>query len=100
MLKFRYKLKLDENVAAKCSRHPRYNPEHDGTGGIRGQCTTCWDLYNLYKTRLDLDRAVRDFLRHAAPWTKYRERRKKKAPAKPDSTIVPPEDNISVPPVS
>jgi hypothetical protein len=27
MLKFRYKLRLDERVRAKCPRHPRYDPK-------------------------------------------------------------------------
>ena len=42
MLQFTYKLKLTERVKAKCSRHPRYNPEKDGRAGIRGGCSTCF----------------------------------------------------------
>jgi hypothetical protein len=35
MFQFNYKLKVSERVKAKCNRHPRYNPERDGRGGIR-----------------------------------------------------------------
>jgi hypothetical protein len=34
MLRLQYKLRLNERITAKCSRHPRYNPEIDGRGGI------------------------------------------------------------------
>jgi hypothetical protein len=36
MFQFTYKLKITERIKAKCERHPRYNPERDGRGGIRG----------------------------------------------------------------
>jgi hypothetical protein len=36
MFQFSYKLKVEERVKAKCERHPRYNPERDGRGGIKG----------------------------------------------------------------
>ena len=55
MLQFTYKLKLTERVKAKCSRHPRYNPEKDGRAGIRGGCSTCFSLYDLHQARLALD---------------------------------------------
>lgn len=85
MVQFTYKLKLNERVKAKCSRHPYYNPEKESAAGIRGGCSACWDIYNLHRSRLELDRAVREFLRYAAPWIKYRRprepRTKKTAPA-------------------
>ena len=59
MLQFTYKLKLTERVKAKCSRHPRYNPEKDGRAGIRGGCSTCFSLYDLQQARLALDAAQR-----------------------------------------
>lgn len=77
MLKFTYKAKIHERVAAKCARHPRYNPEKDGRGGIRGACHTCYQLYDLYKARVALDEALRHFIRMAAPWASYRARRAK-----------------------
>jgi hypothetical protein len=36
MFQFNYKLKVSERVKAKCERHPHYNPERGGPGGIKG----------------------------------------------------------------
>ncbi len=79
MLQFTYKLKLTERVKAKCSRHPRYNPEKDGRAGIRGGCSTCFSLYDLHQARLALDAAQREFIRRAGPWARRREPRPRKA---------------------
>jgi hypothetical protein len=79
MLQFTYKLKINERVKGKCSRHPRYNPDKDGRAGIRGGCSFCFSLYDLYQARMALDAAQREFLRRAAPWIRYRETRRKKA---------------------
>ena len=76
MLKFTYKQNIRERVEAKCSRHPRYNPEKDGRSGIKGGCSTCFDLYELLNSRLKLDAAVREFTRRAGPWVRQRERRR------------------------
>jgi hypothetical protein len=70
MFQFSYKLTVAERVKAKCSRHPRYNPERDGRGGIKGGCSTCFSLYDLQQARLSLDSAHREFLRKALPWTR------------------------------
>ena len=70
MLQFTYKLKITERVKAKCSRHPRYNPEKDGRAGIRGACSSCYSLFDLYQARLALDAAQREFIRRATPWAK------------------------------
>jgi hypothetical protein len=69
MLKFNYKLTVKERVKAKCPRHPRYNPERDGRGGIIGTCTACYSLYDLQEARNKLDAAVREFMRRAGPWS-------------------------------
>ena len=50
MFQFTYKLKVAERVKAKCERHPRYNPEREGRGGIKGGCSTC-SLYLTYIRR-------------------------------------------------
>jgi hypothetical protein len=84
MLQFTYKLKLTERVKAKCSRHPRYNPEKDGRAGIRGGCSTCFSLYDLHQSRLALDAAQREFVRRAGPWARRREPRQKKVPTAVD----------------
>jgi hypothetical protein len=70
MVQFSYKLKVSERVKAKCEHHPRYNPEGDGRGGIKGGCSTCFSLYDLHQARLILDSAHREFLRKAIPWTR------------------------------
>ena len=70
MFQFTYKLKVAERVKGKCERHPRYNPERDGRGGIKGGCSACFSLYNLQQARLTLDAAHRDFLKKAAPWVR------------------------------
>lgn len=69
MFQFSYKLKVAERVKAKCERHPGYNPERDGRGGIKGGCATCFSLYDLHQARFALDSAHREFLRKALPWT-------------------------------
>jgi hypothetical protein len=93
MIQFRYKLKIDERVKATCPRHARYNFERDGRGGIRGQCSGCFALFDLYQARIELDRAVRDFQRRAAPWARPRSPRKRKlqdpAPAAPEEAETP-----------
>lgn len=70
MLQFTYKLKITERVKGKCSRHPRYNPEKDGRAGIRGACSCCFSLYDVYQARIALDAAHREFIRRATPWAK------------------------------
>ena len=75
MLQFTYKLKITERVKGKCSRHPRYNPEKDGRAGIRGACSCCFSLYDLFQARIALDAAQREFLRRAAPWSRTHLRR-------------------------
>jgi hypothetical protein len=84
MFQFTYKLKVAERVKAKCERHPRYNPERDGRGGIKGGCSTCFSLYDLHQARLSLDAAHREFLRRAVPWTLIRVSRVESRLAEPD----------------
>lgn len=81
MLKFNYKLIVRERVQAKCQRHPRYNPEKDGRSGIKGGCSTCWNLYDLQTARLRLDAAVHEFTRRAGPWARAREPRRRRSTA-------------------
>jgi hypothetical protein len=69
MFQFTYKLKVAERVKGKCERHPRYNPERGGPGGIKGGCSTCFSLFDLHQARLSLDAAHREFLRRATPWS-------------------------------
>jgi hypothetical protein len=85
MLKFTYKLKIAERVKAKCSRHPRYNPEKDGRAGIRGACSGCFSLYDLHQARIALDAAHREFIRRATPWARPREPRRPKSASEAES---------------
>ena len=78
MFQFTYKLKVSERVKAKCDRHPRYNPEKDGRGGIKGGCSGCFALFDLHQARQALDAAHREFLRRAGPWCSVRAPRKPK----------------------
>jgi len=80
MLKLRMKLKLNDGVQAKCKKHPKYNPEKEGSN-IKGGCSTCLQLWDLYRSKLELERAVRIFQRNAAPWIKYRAPRVKRGSA-------------------
>ena len=87
MFQFNYKLKVAERVKAKCERHPRYNPERDGRGGIKGGCSTCFSLFDLHQARLSLDAAHREFLRRASPWTRIlRSRTKPQSPKENKAT--------------
>ena len=69
MFQFSYKLKIVKRVEAKCERHPRYNPERDGRGGIRGGCTTYFTLFNHHQARLTPTLHTRTSWR-AIPWTR------------------------------
>ena len=93
MFQFNYKLKVAERVKAKCKRHPRYNPEREGRGGIKGGCSTCFSLFDLHQARLSLDAAHREFLRRALPWTRVRRSRTKPQSPKQDE---PPMQNTSL----
>jgi hypothetical protein len=45
----------------RCSKHPRYNPEIDGLGGIRGGCRRCEMLLEIYTHHMSLVRLIREF---------------------------------------
>lgn len=80
MLEFSYKATIRERVKAKCSRHPRFNPEKEGRNGIKGACSGCYDLLKLHESRIALDAAVREFVRRAGPWARPRGTRKRRKP--------------------
>jgi hypothetical protein len=77
MIRFTYKLKITERVTAKCSRHPRFNPEKEGRN-IKGGCSGCYALFDLWQSRLALEAAAQQFQRKAAPWSRPRQPRKHK----------------------
>jgi len=41
MLRLKINLRVRRSVRVKCPRHPRYNPEREGAGAIRGGCRYC-----------------------------------------------------------
>ena len=50
---------------ARCSRHPMFDPETDGTGAIKGGCTRCLELQAIFESHqrtLQLMRAVAPIL--------------------------------------
>lgn len=54
-------LRIRAKWEAKCPRHPRYNPEKDGEGGIKGGCMSCRLLLQAFYK-------FRDFVREAAAY--------------------------------
>lgn len=45
----------------RCAKHPAYNPEIDGMGGIRGGCKRCEMLLEIYTHHARLVRLMREF---------------------------------------
>jgi hypothetical protein len=45
----------------RCAKHKRYNPAVDGAGGIRGGCTRCMLLYEIWEASLKLNGLIRRF---------------------------------------
>ncbi|EQD55079.1 hypothetical protein B1A_11935, partial [mine drainage metagenome] len=44
-----------------CAKHPRYNPERNGQAGIVGGCPVCSQMFSLYRAKLSVESAIRDF---------------------------------------
>jgi hypothetical protein len=45
----------------RCGKHPVYDPEQDGEGGIRGGCVRCALLLDIFQHHTRLVRAIREF---------------------------------------
>ena len=45
----------------RCAKHKRYNPGVDGVGGIRGGCTRCMMLFEIWEASLKLNQLIRAF---------------------------------------
>jgi hypothetical protein len=45
----------------RCAKHKRYNPAVDGLGAIRGNCTRCTLLYDIWQASLHLNQLIRRF---------------------------------------
>jgi hypothetical protein len=72
MLRFLLKLKISRRINATCPTHPRYNPETSGQRGIRGGCPVCNDIFTLFRSRMTLEAAARDFEDKAQSWIPVR----------------------------
>lgn len=42
-------LNLKLAYKGRCPRHPRFNPERDGRGGVRGGCRVCDALCSVFE---------------------------------------------------
>jgi hypothetical protein len=51
----------------RCPKHPRYSPERDGRGGIRGGCQRCEMLLEIYTHHAALVRLIREFGTRSVP---------------------------------
>jgi hypothetical protein len=58
MLRLKINLRVRRSVYVKRLRHPRYNPERDGAGAIRGGCRYCLGMYDLYAGKLAVERSL------------------------------------------
>jgi hypothetical protein len=45
----------------RCARHKGYNPAVDGRGGIKGACTRCTLLCEIWESSLKLNQLIRKF---------------------------------------
>jgi hypothetical protein len=45
----------------RCAKHPRYHPETDGLGGIKGGCRRCEMLLDIYQHHMSLVRLIKEF---------------------------------------
>ncbi len=54
-------LKLKRRVKHICAKHPRYSPERNGQAGIVGDCPVCSQMFSLYRAKLSVESAIRDF---------------------------------------
>lgn len=75
MFQFTYKLKVAERVKGKCERHPRYNPERDGRGGIKGGCSPVSLCIPFSKRGSRLTQPTATFLKKTDPWVRHSRRR-------------------------
>jgi hypothetical protein len=45
----------------RCARHKSYSPAVDGLGGIRGGCSRCSLLFEIWEASLRLNALIRNF---------------------------------------
>ena len=64
MLRLKINLRVRRSVRVKCPRHPRYNPEREGAGAIRGGCRYCQAIYELYAGKLAVEQSLQVLEQH------------------------------------
>ena len=64
MLRLKINLRVRRSVRVKCPRHPRYNPEREGAGAIRGECRYCLAMYDLSAGKLAVERSLQALEQH------------------------------------
>ena len=55
------------SFAGKCPRHPRFDPEDEGAGAIRGGCPRCQSLFDIYQAHARLTALIRNAKNEARP---------------------------------
>lgn len=68
MLVYRNKLKRKYSVKAKCSKHPRYNPEKAGRAGITEGCRGCEEVYDFWFMTKRLDAVLAEMDAAVGRW--------------------------------
>ena len=68
MLRLNTKVTVKSRIVLRCDKHPRYNPEKDGPGGVRGGCARCLHLNQIYNVRQNLLNAARDYEQVSKPY--------------------------------
>ena len=62
-------------IKSRCSRHPAYNPVKDEQGGIKGECTECYEFLNAYRAYITLREAIEAFERKIQPFITIKQAR-------------------------
>lgn len=52
-------LKIKIKWTSHCMKHPKYNPEKQGSGGIRGGCMSCEALLKVYESSLSFKKMMK-----------------------------------------
>lgn len=68
MLRLNTKIKFTNKAILKCEKHIRYNPEKDGKDGVRGACSTCLYINQVYMAHLQMIDALRNFQQMIKPY--------------------------------
>jgi len=54
-------LRLLTRWKGKCAKHPRFNPEKEGEGGIKGNCPHCALLVQVFQKYEEIQEHLRAF---------------------------------------